>query len=73
MMTDINKLQNERQLMRQAETKIRDALANESPGVATSDILQDYTNLTTEAEKVAFVSVLATRLAIKHVISSANT
>ncbi len=72
MMTAIDMLQNEREMMGVAERKIRDSLINESPGVAASSILQDYINLSSDAERMAFVTVLASRLAIRTIILSAS-
>jgi hypothetical protein len=72
MMTAINGLQNERDLMRLSERKIRDSLADESPGAATSNILRDYASLSSDAGRVAFVTVLASRLAIRTIILSAS-
>lgn len=68
MMTAIKVLQTERDLMCLAEAKIRSALANESPGLATSGILQDYASLSSDAERAAFVAILASRLAIRTIV-----
>jgi hypothetical protein len=65
MITAINMLQNERDLMREAEAKIRNALATESPGKAAADILRDFSSLSLESERAAFVAVLATSVAIR--------
>jgi len=64
-MTAITLFPNERETMRIAERKIRCALIADSPGSATLNILKEYTNLSAEGDRVAFVSVLATRLAIR--------
>jgi hypothetical protein len=57
-------LQIERKLMAEAERKIREAVATNSPGQASSAILQTYTLLSSAAEREAFVSVLAARVAV---------
>jgi len=71
-MTAIGSFQIEREIMRAAERKISCALAAGSPGHATSNILDEYANLPTEDERVAFVSALAARLAVKQIILSAS-
>ena len=71
-MTAIGLLQTEREMIRQAEQKVDIALLGCSPGRATSNILNEYINLSNDSERAALVSVLATRLAIKQLIPSAN-
>jgi hypothetical protein len=60
-------LQAERDLMCSAEKAIRNALAQESPGLAMSLILDAYSRLPSTAEKHAFVAVLASRVSIANV------
>lgn len=50
--------------MKIAETKIREALESESPGKASSLILQTYRLLSTAQERETFVAVLASRASI---------
>lgn len=69
MITDINSLRNERELMRAAEKKIGQALELGSPGQVTSEIVTDFANLSSDAQRVAFVAVLATRLSIRTFVS----
>ena len=61
-MLDILQLQ--RDLMAQADKKIREVLARHSPGEATALIFSAYRNLDNTDERNAFVSVLASRVAV---------
>jgi hypothetical protein len=70
-MTAMTSFPKERELMREAERKIGCALKAGTPGLATSNILSDYLNLPDEGARIAFVCVLATRLAVKEIVSSA--
>jgi len=65
MRVAMDELRDERGRMSLAECKIRKALVSESPGAATSDILNCYTNLSSEADRTAFVAVLAARVAVQ--------
>jgi hypothetical protein len=64
MTDDMYNLQYGRQYMQSAEEKIRSALAQESPGQAAAQIVGDYLRVASSAEKLAFVAVLASRLAV---------
>jgi hypothetical protein len=57
-------LQVGRDLMGFAERAIREALADKSPGQGAAQLVQAYTMLSSDTERLAFVSVLATRVAI---------
>lgn len=59
-------LQIGRDLMATAERQIRDALSNTNSGDGASRILSAYQILASEAEKDAFVAVLASRVSINH-------
>jgi len=64
-------LQIERELMAGAESKIRAALSDRSPGETTSALVRAYASLCSEAQRTAFVSVLASRLAVNAYRASA--
>ena len=68
----IDNFQDERELMRSAEAKIRDALRQLSPGLAASEIVEAYLLTQSTAEKVAFVAVLANRYAVSRFLSTAS-
>jgi len=50
--------------MAEAENKIREIVAHNSPGEAASKLLQSYISLSSDSERASFVSVLAARLAV---------
>lgn len=54
----------ERDLMADAERKIRAAIEDHSPGRAATEIFAAYAQLGKSEERNAFVSVLASRLAV---------
>lgn len=60
-------LQIGRDLMAAAEKQIRDALSHGSDGAAR--ILSAYQHLSGDAERDAFVAVLATRVTVSHLRS----
>lgn len=60
-----------REQMAHAETRVRKALDQRSPGDGASQIVQTY-RLMSESERQALVSVLATRVAISNFVLRSN-
>ena len=59
----MQRLQQSPDLMTEAEKTIRQSCAAASPGAATSDLVNAYASLRTEAQRRAMVAVLAARVA----------